>query len=66
VKFGKVVAKIPAKRVPEAIERVLALYRERRREGETFTQWVQREEATLVEGAMQGVPGAEAPEASSS
>jgi sulfite reductase beta subunit-like hemoprotein len=66
VKFGKVVAKIPAKRVPEAIERVLALYRERRRESESFTEWVHREEATLVEGAMQGVPGAEAPEVSGS
>jgi len=63
VKFGKVVAKIPAKRVPEAIERVLALYRERRRGGETFTEWVQREESTLVDLTMQNVADAEAPAA---
>ncbi len=42
VTFGQVVAKVPAKRVPEAIIRLIDTYRTERNNGETFMQWVRR------------------------
>ncbi|MBI2174504.1 MAG: nitrite/sulfite reductase [Candidatus Omnitrophica bacterium] len=42
IHFGQPVAKIPAKRVPEALERLLQLYRRQRCEGETFRVFIQR------------------------
>lgn len=42
VKFGEPVARIPAKRVAEALFRLFDLYRAQRNEGETFTEWVAR------------------------
>ncbi len=42
VSFGKPAARIPAKRVPEAVERLLQLYRERRLPGEPFPAFVER------------------------
>jgi hypothetical protein len=35
--FGRLAAKIPARRVPDALERLLELYRAERAEGETAT-----------------------------
>ncbi len=40
--FAKAIAKIPAKNVPQTVEKVLALYREKRQEGETFVQFTDR------------------------
>jgi sulfite reductase beta subunit-like hemoprotein len=42
VQFGRAVARIPARWAPQALARVLALYREERREGETFRQFLAR------------------------
>ncbi len=41
-RFGQPVAKIPAKHVPEAVERLLQCYRRQREDGETFRAFVQR------------------------
>lgn len=48
VRFGKIVAEVPAKRVPEAVRRVLGLYRARRHTGERFANWTHREGAGLA------------------
>jgi len=42
VRFGRAVARIPAQRAPEALARVLALYRDERQEGESFRGFVAR------------------------
>jgi len=42
VQFGRAVARIPAQRAPEALARVLALYRDERQEGESFRGFVAR------------------------
>jgi sulfite reductase beta subunit-like hemoprotein len=41
-RFGRVAAKIPARRVPEAVERLIALYLDRRRDGETAREFLRR------------------------
>ena len=40
--FGKPVISIPAKLIPDAIQRVITFYREQRSEGETYYQWIDR------------------------
>ena len=40
--FGTPVISIPAKLVPDAIQRVISFYREQRTEGETYYQWIDR------------------------
>ncbi len=40
--FGTPVISIPAKLVPDAIQRVIGFYREQRTEGETYYQWIDR------------------------
>src|SRR5262249_15676085 len=40
--FGKPVARMPARRAPEALERVLNVYREERRTGESFRAFIDR------------------------
>jgi sulfite reductase (ferredoxin) len=42
VAFGVLAGKYPAKRIPEVVDRLLALYRERRHPGEVFTAFVDR------------------------
>jgi len=42
VQFGRAVARIPAQWAPRALARVLALYRDERREGESFRDFVAR------------------------
>jgi sulfite reductase beta subunit-like hemoprotein len=44
VTFGRPVMRIPARRVPEAIFRLVALYRAERAEGESFADWIKRKE----------------------
>ncbi len=41
-RFGQYVAKAPAKRTPEAVVAVVGRYREERRDGERFGDWVDR------------------------
>ena len=41
-RFGRVAAKLPARRLPEALERLIALYRERRSPNETATAFFER------------------------
>ncbi len=41
-RFGQVVGRIPAKRAPEAVERLLRHYAEHRQEGETFPRFLDR------------------------
>jgi sulfite reductase beta subunit-like hemoprotein len=40
--FGTPVISIPAKLIPEAVQRVIGFYREQRTEGETYHQWIDR------------------------
>jgi len=44
VTFGRPVMRIPARRVPEAIFRLVTLYRAERAEGESFASWIRRKE----------------------
>lgn len=46
--FGKVVAKIPARRVPQAIERLLEIWRDQRRAGESFPQFARRTDPKVL------------------
>ena len=52
--FGKPVTSIPAKRVPEAVERVIALYRAGRKdEDETFHDWIDRVGVVSLKGQFE-------------
>lgn len=65
-RFGKPIARIPARRVPEAALRLLSFYRENRREGESFAAFVDRTETAifkqLLEEFTRVPPYAQAPE----
>jgi len=41
-RFGRLAAKLPARRLPEALERLIVLYRDRRSKGETATRFFER------------------------
>lgn len=41
-RFGQVVARIPARRTPEAVERILKRYQEEREQGESFQAYLDR------------------------
>ena len=43
--FGRVIAKIPARRIPEAVQRLVSLYRAERKEQETASQFLRRVES---------------------
>jgi sulfite reductase beta subunit-like hemoprotein len=47
-KFAQTAAKIPARRIPEAIERLIAFYQRERQEGESAPAFFQRVELALV------------------
>jgi sulfite reductase (NADPH) hemoprotein beta-component len=51
-RFGRLAAKIPARRVPRAIERLVALYEADRNEGETITSFFGRVELLAVKRAL--------------
>jgi sulfite reductase (NADPH) hemoprotein beta-component len=51
--FGRLAAKIPARRVTEAIERLIRLYARDRRDGESATAFFQRVEPTAVKALLE-------------
>jgi sulfite reductase beta subunit-like hemoprotein len=50
--FGRVAAKIPARRAPIAVERLLALYQSDRRDGESATAFFQRVDLAQAKSAL--------------
>ena len=54
-RFGRLAAKIPARRVPEAIERLLTLYRAEHGPGESATTFFARVELQRAKAAVQGL-----------
>ncbi|MBI5069603.1 MAG: nitrite/sulfite reductase [Deltaproteobacteria bacterium] len=51
-RFGRLAAKIPARRVPEAVDRLLSLYETGRRPGESATDFFARVELPAVKQAL--------------
>jgi sulfite reductase beta subunit-like hemoprotein len=51
--FGRLAAKIPARRAPIALERLLALYRAERHDGESARSFFRRVEVARVKGVLQ-------------
>jgi sulfite reductase (NADPH) hemoprotein beta-component len=50
--FGRVAAKIPARRIPETVERLIDLYARERQPGETATAYFGRVELDVVKAAL--------------
>ena len=51
-RFGRLAAKVPARRVPEAVERLLALYAEERQPGESARAFLQRVDLARVKALL--------------
>ena len=51
-RFGRLAAKVPVHRVPEAIDRLLTLYRDERQEGESATDFFGRLEVPRVKSLL--------------
>lgn len=51
-RFGRLAAKVPARRVPEALERLVALYRAERRDGEDAAAFFARVEPARAKAAI--------------
>jgi sulfite reductase beta subunit-like hemoprotein len=51
--FGRLAAKIPARRVPEAVERLIQLSARERREGESATEFFRRVEPSAVKALLE-------------
>ncbi len=52
VRIGRPVLRVPSARVPETVERLITLYRERRGAGETFDAFYRRIEIAVVKGRL--------------
>jgi sulfite reductase (NADPH) hemoprotein beta-component len=50
--FGRIAAKVPARRVPQAVDRLLALYRDERREGEEAVAFFRRVDGARVKSLL--------------
>ena len=50
--FGRTVARIPARRMPEAVDRLVGLYAAGRQEGETLAGFFRRADVAQVKGAL--------------
>jgi sulfite reductase beta subunit-like hemoprotein len=50
--FGRVAAKIPARRAPEAVDRLVDLYRTERRDGERLAEYFRRADLTRVKSVL--------------
>jgi sulfite reductase (NADPH) hemoprotein beta-component len=51
-RFGRLAAKVPARRIPEALDRLLALFSAQRREAETARAFFQRVDLQDVKAAL--------------
>jgi sulfite reductase (NADPH) hemoprotein beta-component len=54
-RFGRLAAKIPARRIPEALERLIALYGARRKDGESATAFFARVAVEDAKAALAGL-----------
>jgi sulfite reductase beta subunit-like hemoprotein len=54
-RFGRLAAKVPARRVPQAVERLVALYAAERREGEGAPAFFQRLPPERAKAALRGL-----------
>jgi sulfite reductase beta subunit-like hemoprotein len=52
--FGTPVAKVPAKNVPDVVLRLIQLYRENRKDGESFSEWVKRSQEEMGGEGLHG------------
>ena len=59
-RFGRLAAKIPARRIPEALDRLFDLYQEARLPGERATDFFGRVELERVRQALRGLPDLDA------
>jgi sulfite reductase beta subunit-like hemoprotein len=50
--FGRIAAKVPARRIPETVDRLLGLYRDERADGEQPAVFFRRVDATRVKGLL--------------
>jgi sulfite reductase (NADPH) hemoprotein beta-component len=50
--FGRVAAKIPARRAPEAVDRLVGLYQAERRDGERLADFFRRAELAQVKEVL--------------
>ena len=50
--FGRLVAKIPARRCPEAVDRLVGIYAREREGGETMAQFFRRADHTRIKQAL--------------
>jgi sulfite reductase beta subunit-like hemoprotein len=55
VRFGRLAAKIPARRMTDALERLLDLYARERRDGESATAYFMRVDVTRVKETLAGL-----------
>ena len=62
--FGRVVAKIPVRRLPDAVERLLALYQAGRSEGESLSAYFRRLPTTEAQSALRDLEAATAEQVS--
>jgi hypothetical protein len=62
-RMAQPVMKIPARRVPAALERLVAQYREERGGGELFAQWVERADREAVRARLADLTLSDAPTA---
>lgn len=51
-RFGRLVAKIPIRRIPDAVERLIALYRREHGEGESAAEFLRRVELSRAKAAL--------------
>jgi hypothetical protein len=55
--FGRIVAKVPARRAPEAVDRLVALFQAERLDGETLAAFLRREDLAQLKGALADLEG---------
>jgi sulfite reductase (ferredoxin) len=60
-RIGEIVMRIPAKRIPIALDRLVARYREERAAGELFVRWVERVDRAALKGALADLALSDAP-----
>jgi sulfite reductase beta subunit-like hemoprotein len=55
--FGRLAAKIPARRIPEAVERLLALYEAEKQAGESATAFLRRADMAVLKARLADLEG---------